>query len=284
MSKQVVGKNVVDTETGEILPLVYEVFQSDATADDKRMYSATSRTAHECTDPDQLADVIKYTTDMRGVKVASDLTWFKKENDYRVRTMKEKALISNTQYKLLKQLVDCVSFKNIILCKRSFLCAKLGIEDKHLARKLAQVSTWVQQHPCKKGFIKLFVAPLVAYKGRSAGIPSANNTFYKIDAETQQRALYEPFVGPPAPYTGPVFDMGKDFGQGATQYSRFGVYDSPEDLTPGDWWNKKPKKHENIDVGFEAWFANNIGADPSEYFKPVLEEWEPDYNSMPVYE
>lgn len=282
-----IGKHLVDLVTGEIITPVYEVVNTQASTDDKRFYSATVRTAHECTDPDQLSDVMKATVDQRGLKLKSDLTWFKKESDYRVRTLKEKALISTPQYKFMKQLVECISYKNIILCKRSFLCAKLGINESNLARKLKLVEEWVQQQECKKGFVKLFIAPMLGYKGRASGIPSANNTYYKLDKETQQRALYEPFVGPPAPYTGPVFDITAKY-SGTNNYevrgNGFTLFDSAEDFSPGEWWNKAPKKHEVIDIGFEAWFANNVGADPLDYFIPVQEVWEPDYSGMPVYE
>lgn len=281
-----IGGKLVDLVTGEIITPVYEAFSSVVNTADKRFYSATQRSAHECTDPDQLADVIKYTTDMRGVQVKSELTAFKKENDYAVRTLKKKAVITNVQYKFLKQLIDCVVFKNIILCKRSFLCAKLGIEDKNLARKLHTVSEFVQQHQCKKGFIKLFVAPSVAYKGRGKGIDSALSAFYKVDKQTQYNALYVPFVGPPAPYTGPVLNVSKNTATGTTQYGdsrNTDAFDSAEDFTPGEWWNKPAKKHEVIDVAFEAWFANNVGKDISEYFVPVLDSWVPDYNTIPEY-
>lgn len=282
------GKFLVDLVTGEVITPVYEVFSSVATTDDKRFYSATSRSAHECTDPDQLADVIKYTTDMRGVQVKSELTAFKKENDYAVRTLKKKAVITNAQYKFLKQLIDCVVFKNIILCKRSFLCAKLGIEDKNLARKLHTVSEFVQQHQCKKGFIKLFVAPSVAYKGRTGKpLESAFNTFYKADKQTQYNALYVPFVGPPAPYTGPELYVSKNTATGTTQYGdsrNTDAFDTAEDFSSGDWWDKPAKDKEVIDSDFEKWFANNVGADVSDYFKTVLDSWVPDYNSMPEYE
>lgn len=282
-----IGKHLVDLITGEVIKPEYEVFSSVVSAEDKKFYSATKRSAHECTDPEQLADVMKHTVDQRGLKVKSDLTWFKKESDYRVRTLKEKALITNPQYKFMKQLVECISYKNIILCKRSFLCAKLDINESNLARKLKLVEQWVQQHECKKGFVKLFIAPMLGYKGRASGVPSANNTYYKVDPQTQYNALYVPFVGPPAPYTGPVFDITSKY-SGTSNYevrgNGFTLFDSAEDFTPGEWWNKKPKKHEVIDIGFEAWFANNVGVDISEYNKPVLDSWVPDYNTMPEYE
>lgn len=262
------GSELVDLVTGEIINPVYEAFRSVANTDDKRMYSATVRSAHECTDPDQLADVMKYTTDQRGLKVKSDLTWFKKESDYRVRTLKEEAIITTPQYKFMKQLVECISYKNIILCKRSFLCAKLGIDERVLSRKLRLVESWVQQKDCKKGFIKLLVAPMLGYKGRGSGIKSSNLSYYVIDPQTQYNALYVPFFGPmPQPFVGVLeketftfrktvqFAMGKDF------------YDSPENISAGDWWDKEPKENEQIDVDFEKWFAHNIGADLSEYFK-----------------
>ena len=279
------GSKLVDLVTGEIIEPQYEVFESQATTDDKRMYSATVRAAHECTDPDQLADVMKYTVDQRGLKVKSELTWFKKESDYNVRTLKQEALITTPQYKFLKQLVECISFKNIILCKRSFLCAKLAITESNLQRKLKLVDQWVQQKECKKGFIKLLVAPLVGYKGRGGkSLDTAYTQYYKTDPQTQYNALYVPFVGPmPQPFVGVVdskpftfrntvqFMIGEDF------------IDSAEDFSPGDWWNKAPKKHEVIDVAFEAWFANNVGKDISEYYVPVLDSWVPDYNTMPEY-
>lgn len=278
-----IGKHLVDLVTGEIIQPEYEVFNSVVSAEDKRFYAATVRTAHECTDPDQLSDVMKHTVDQRGLKVKSDLTWFKKESDYRVRTLKEKALITNPQYKFMKQLVECISYKNIILCKRSFLCAKLGIDERVLSRKLRLVEEWVKQKDCKKGFIKLLIAPMLGYKGRASGLNSASSQYYEIDPQTQHNALYVPFVGPMPDYNGPVFELEYKF-KGATHYGNGDFIDSAEDFTPGDWWNKTAKKHENIDVGFEAWFANNVGADISEYFVPVLEVWEPDYSNMPEYE
>lgn len=277
MQYEVVGKFLVLVATGEIVEPTYEVVNTQASTDDKRFYSATSLTAHECVDPEQLADVMKHTVDQRGLQVKTDLTWLKKESDYGVRTLKNKPLISNPQYLFLKQLVECISYKNIILCKRSLLCKKLSIDEKHLVRKLKTVGSWVQQHPCRKGFIKLFVSPMVGYKGRASGIPSAYKTFYTVDKETQQRALYEPFVGPPAPYTGPVIDFTKP-SVGAKQYGddRLDFYDSAEDFTPGDWWDKPAKKKEVINVELEKWFAANVGKDISEFYKKeeeVLPLW-----------
>lgn len=256
MQYEFVGKHLVCLNTGEIVEPVYEVVNTQASTDDKRYYAATKLTAHECVDPEQLADVMKYTVDQRGLQVKSDLTWLKKESDYGVRTLKKKALISNPQYKLLKQLVECISYKNIILCKRSFLCKKLGIDEKVLSRKLKTVGSWVQQHDARKGYIKLFVSPLVGYKGRASGISSAYKTFYTVDKETQYNALYEPFVGPPAPYTGPVIDFTVPM-VGVKQYGddRLDFYDCAEDFTPGDWWDKPSKKFELIDVEYEKAFV-----------------------------
>ena len=62
------------------------------------------------------------------------------------------------------------------------------------------------------------------------------------------------------------------------------LFDSAEDFSPGEWWNKAPKKNEVIDIGFEAWFANNVGADVSDYFKEVIDNWVPDFDSMPEFE
>jgi len=281
-----IGAKLVDLVTGEIIEPQYEVFNSVANTDDKRMYSATVRSAHECTDPDQLADVMKYTTDLRGLKVKSDLTWFKKESDYLVRTLKQEALISTPQYKFMKQLVECITHSNIILCKRSFLCKKLDINESNLARKLKLVEAWVQQKDCKKGFIKLCVSPMLGYKGRGGKpLRVAYSTYYAVDPETQYNALYVPFVGPmPQPYVG-VLEKEEFTFRKTVQYKLGNeCYDSAEDLSPGEWWNKPAKKDEVIDVAFEAWFANNVGKDISEYFVPVLDSWLPDYNSMPEYE
>lgn len=251
------GKHLVDLSTGEIVSPVYEVVNTQASTDDKRYYSATNLTAHECVEPEQLADVMKHTVDQRGLKVKSELTDLKKESDFAVRTLKQKAQMTNPQYAFLKQLAECISYKNIILCKRSFLCKKLGIDEKHLVRKLKTVSTWVKQKECKPTFIKLFVCPMVGYKGRASGIPSAYNTFYNVDPETQYNALYVPFVGPPAPYTGPVIDIRVGEYSGASQYgdSRADFFDIAEDFSAGDWWDKPAKPHEIIDVQFEKAFV-----------------------------
>lgn len=276
MQYEFVGKHLVCVDTGEIVEPSYTLVNPSVSAEDKRYYSATKLTAHECVDSEQLADVMKHTVDQRGLKVLSELTELKKESDYGVRTLKKKATMSNPQYNFLKQLVECISYKNIILCKRSFLCKKLGILDNHLNRKLASVSTWVQQKEARKGYIKLFLQPMVAYKGRASGISSAYNAFYKIDPQTQYNALYVPFVGPMPAYTGPVIDFTKP-PVGATQFSdsRLDFFDSAEDFTPGDWWDKPAKKNEVIDVEFEKWFATNVGKDISEYKKQesVIPDW-----------
>jgi hypothetical protein len=256
MQYEFVGKHLVCLDTGEIVEPSYTVVNPSVSADDKRYYSATKLTAHDCVDTDQLADVMKHTVDQRGLKVLSELTELKKESDYGVRTLKKKATMSNPQYNFLKQLVECISYKNIILCKRSFLCKKLGIVDNHLNRKLASVSTWVQQKEARKGYIKLFVQPMVGYKGRSIGISSAYKAFYTVDPQTQYNALYEPFVGPPAPYTGPVIDFTVPM-VGVKQYGddRLDFFDSAEDFTPGDWWDKPAKKNEVIEVEYEKAFV-----------------------------
>lgn len=253
------GKHLVDLTTGEIINPVYEVVNTKPNTDDKRYYSATSITAHDCVDPEQLAEVMKHTVDQRGLKTKSDLVELKKQSDFAVRTLKQKAFMSNPQYKFLQQLVECISYKNIILCKRSFLCKKLGLDDKVLNRKLNTVSNWVKQQECRRGFIKLFVTPMVGYKGRASGIPSAYNTFYTVDPETQHNALYEPFVGPPAPYTGPVIDIRVGEYGGASQYgdSRADFFDIAEDFSAGDWWDKPPKLNEVIDVQFEKDFVKS---------------------------
>lgn len=253
------GSKLVDLVTGEIIAPEYEVFQSKASTDDKRMYSATQRCAHECTDPDELAELVKYTVDQRGLKVKSELTWFKKESDYLVRTLKEKPLITTPQYKFMKQLVECISYKNIILCKRSFLCAKLGINESNLARKLKLVEAWVQQKDCKKGFIKLCVSPMLGYKGRGGkALESAYNTYYAVDPETQYNALYVPFVGPmPAPPAVKVSNEVFEF-RGAVRYEdnrEQAANGDFEDFSPGDWWDKPAKPHEIIDVQFEKAFV-----------------------------
>lgn len=200
----VVGKWLVDDETGEIVTPVYEVVKPFVSASDKRFYMATARSAHECIDPEQLKDVMVHTVDGRGLETKSDLCQLKKESDYRVRTYKEKPMMSNPQYKLLQQLVPCITYKNIILCSRAELCEALGTHDKHLARKLKTVSTWVKQHPARKGYIRLFVHPWVGYRGRVAGISSAFNCFYAKDNESHRVEQYQPFCGPVAPYNGPI--------------------------------------------------------------------------------
>lgn len=204
MSIEVVGKHLVDLTTGEIINPVYEVVKTQASTDDKRYYSATARSPEECTDPEQLADFVSAVCDMRGIKLKTELVWFKKESDYAVRTLKEKALISNKQFEVLSSVVGCIAYKNIVLCKRSVLCKALGCEDKHLARKLASIEQWCEvRSDVKKGYVKVIITPFLAYKGRDYSKDSSFKTYYTADAETKYNALYVPFVGPVKPYTAP---------------------------------------------------------------------------------
>lgn len=196
MSLIVVGEWLVDSETGEIVDSAYEVFTSVASADDKRMYAATSRCAHECTDPEQLEDVMKYTCDMRGVQLVSHLDEMKKESDFRKMTFGEAATMNKSQYLFLKQLVPLVTYKNIILMDRLEFCKRVGMHPKHLARRLRTVETWVKRQECKRGYIKLFLHPWIAYKGRSRGLQSCYNTFYTIDRDEHIKMLLTPSYGP----------------------------------------------------------------------------------------
>lgn len=257
MGVVVVGSWLVDEDTGEILPPEYEVVNSQATTEERMFYLATKRTAHECTDLGELMDVMKATTDMRGVKIQSRLTEMKKESDYRVRTLGMKPMMSMPQYNLLKQLVPLVVFKNIILCKRSTLAKALGTHEKHLARKLKPVGVWVQTHKAKVGYIKLFVHPWVAYKGRAEGITSCYNTYYTADKEQQINFLCTPFYGPPKPYRDVEITDFKPRNK-AKQYHdsrNQDFYDSEENFSVGDWWDKPPAEYESIDREMEKAFA-----------------------------
>lgn len=198
MSIIIVDGLVVDSETGEVLTPEYEVVElTPPTTKEKKFYRDTATPPHECTDPEQLEAFRKAMCDMRGVKMQSSLTWFKKENDYNVRTKKHKSVISNTQYQKLRKLIKCVSYYNIILCERELLCKHLGVSNANLARTLATVSDWIQVHPAKVGFIKIFITPMFAYKGRG-GMRVANRVYYQKESVD----LTQPLPTYPTPDTG----------------------------------------------------------------------------------
>lgn len=258
----------VDQNTGEILPAPYEVCNPSTTAAEREHWRSTSITAHQAQDPEQLKQVMKHTVDMRGVKVKSLLTEMKKESDYLVRTHKQQSCMSNTQYQFLKKLVKLVVYKNIILLDRAEFCKAIGVQDKHLARKLKQVETWVKSVPCRRGFVKLLVHPMVAYLGRASGISSAYSAFYPCPtAEERKRIHTEPFFGPPKPYTD-VEITGFVPHNKANQYwdnRNTDFVDSTENLSSGPWWEKPPAENESVDAEMEQWWAEH-GGDISDYY------------------
>ncbi len=204
MNIEVVGNFLVNTDTGEILDPVYELVNTIVSTDDKRYYTITARNPYACREPAELKEFMKHTTDMRGVKVTSALVEWKKQNDFQVKTLKEKGFMSLSQYKVLEQIIGCLVYKNIVLCSKEELCKALGIEPKNLLSKLKTVSQWVKNDTdVKKGFVKLIISPMLGYKGPYNKQHTAYNSFYTIDKEVQQLTLYEPFVGPMQPYKEP---------------------------------------------------------------------------------
>lgn len=193
MKYEVVGKFLVDVVTGEIVEPTYTVSPvTKPTNEEKQFYRATSRAPEECTDPEQLKDFVKATQDMRGIKLQTNLVWFKKESDYGVVTLKQPPLITNPQYETLTKLVNAITYKNIILCKRSELAKTLGCLENHLTRKLRMVEDWIKIGEAKKGFIKIFVTPSLAWKGRDSNKDSAYKLFYAINREWQEQMLMQP--------------------------------------------------------------------------------------------
>lgn len=174
----VVGKFLVDAETGEIVEPVYTVGKITPTSkEDRKFYRDTSVSPLECTDPEQLKDFMRANCDMRGIRVKSELTWLKKENDYNVLTLGAKSMLTKTQYEGLKKLVKLVVYKNIIICTREEMCKALGVSNKHLSEKLALLEPYIKQMKAKKGFVKVVVQPLIAFKGRW-GFDEALQHFY----------------------------------------------------------------------------------------------------------
>lgn len=250
MSIELVGNYLVNTETGEIQTPIYEAVKPFVSAEEKRWYSATSRCAEECTDPDQLKDFVKATQDMRGITLVSAVTWLKKESDYNVRTLKQKPMLTNVQYKLLEKLVHCISYKNIILCKRSELAQKLDTTPDHLKRKLKTVAQWYREGEAKKGYIKLFVAPWLAYKGSYIKRDKSLDHYYTLpmvlECEEQEYAPIQVQWSRAAL---------KEFERLQEKYSS---------RSSAPWWWREPKTYilsngkeskEEYDVPYEMWFV-----------------------------
>lgn len=213
MSVVMEGQFFVCAETGEVINHTYEVVTSSASAEDKRFYSATSVCPNEARDKGQVLDFIKHTVDKRKLKTLNVVKEYKKESDFNVRTLKQKAFMSNPQYEVLNTLADCVVFKNIVLEEKKVLAAKLGVGVNNLDAKLNTVKQWVvQDREVRKGFIKLLINPDLVFRaehGRIKGMQQkALVEFHTVDKQTQYNALYVPFVGPIAPYNAPEWSVG----------------------------------------------------------------------------
>lgn len=209
MSIQFVGKHLVDLTTGEIINPVYEVVKTQASTDDKRYYSATAVCPNDAVDKGQVLDFIKHTVDKRKLKTVNKVKEYKKESDYGVRTLKQKAFMSNPQFEVLNTLSTLVVYKNIVLEEKKTLAEKLGVGVNNLDKKLKTVSAWVEvdKQNVRKGFIKLLINPSLVFRAEHGRIGSMTEKalveFHKVDPETQYNALYVPFVGPLQPYSAP---------------------------------------------------------------------------------
>lgn len=139
---------------------------------------------------------------------------YKKESDYAVRTLKQKAFMSNPQFEVLNLLAKLVVYKNIVLEEKKTLAVKLGVGINNLDAKLKTVSKWVQvdKENVRKGFIKLTINPNLVFRaehGRIKGmVQKALQAYHSADKETQYNALYVPFVGPVQPYKEPEWTKG----------------------------------------------------------------------------
>lgn len=260
MTIELVGNYLVNTETGEIQTPIYEAVKPFVSAEEKRWYSATARCAEECTDPEQLKDFVKATQDMRGITLVSAVTWLKKESDYNVRTLKQKPMLTNVQYKLLEKLVHCISYKNIILCKRTELAKKLDTTPDHLKRKLKTVSKWYREGEAKKGYIKLFVAPWLAYKGNYIKRDKSLDHYYTLpmvlECEEQEYAPIQVQWSRAAL---------KEFERLQEKYGS---------RSSAPWWWREPKTRilkdgkenkEQYDIPYEMWFAASYGTEDKEF-------------------
>lgn len=209
-----VGQFFVCPVTGEIVPHSYEVVNTQATADDKRFYSATSVCPDEARDKAQVLEFIGATVDKRKLKTVNKVKEYKKESDYAVRTLKQKAFMSNPQFEVLNVLAKLVVYKNIVLEEKKTLASKLGVGVNNLDAKLKTVSKWVavDKENVRKGFIKLLINPDLVFRaehGRIKGmVEKTLQSYHKVDAATQYNALYVPFVGPLAPYKEPEWSKG----------------------------------------------------------------------------
>lgn len=292
------GKFFVCAETGEVINHTYEQVNTVASAEDKRYYSATSVCPNEATDKGQIVDFIKHTVDKRKLKTLNVVKEYKKESDFNVRTLKQKAFMSNPQYEVLNVLADCVVFKNIVLEEKKTLASKLGVGVNNLDAKLKTVSQWVvQDKECKKGFIKLLINPDLVFRaehGRIKGMQQkALVEFHTVDKETQYNALYVPFVGPIAPYKAPEWSEGtktsldglqaklaakwatKVFDEEDIQFEVNYTISAYEQEFVNDYYNQNPNSKFHV---------SKVPQLVQEVVSIVLEDWEPDYNSMPEYE
>lgn len=261
MRYKIVDGMLIDYDTGEILQPEYDVVPTTISTDEKRFYAATKVPPEDCTDPEQLDAFVKATVDMRGIQIESALDWFKKESDFGVLTLRQKSMMTKPQYKIMKQLIQCIRYKNIILCSRSELCQSLGIRETNLKRTLSTIEQWIKIGEAKKGYIKIFISPHLAYKGRGYGKTSCFGHYYNsLDGVDQWDILLNPQPKQEPP---DISDWSK---QGLSEIDRIG----------------KPRKDkltddgEYIEGGFDVYVDSQKFKDQfydEEYERSFINEW-----------
>lgn len=185
-----VGNHLVNIQTGEIIEHSYDIEESKGVPyKEKRFFTDTAVSPEDATHPDQIKDFLKCLVDMRGIKLVSNLVWIKKESDYNVLTLKQRPILTATQYKVLQKLIKQIVYKNIILCSRAELSEALGVKENKLMRKLNIVQDWVQIKKADKGYIKVLIAPIVAFKGRYSDMQTSIKTYYSEHQPTNINGL-----------------------------------------------------------------------------------------------
>ena len=81
-----------------------------------------------------------------------------------------KSMLSAKQYHILNTIISNLSYRNFIICKTKDMATLLGVEQKHVKRKLKTCSAYLTLGKSKHGEIKVYVNPAYGYKHFSATI------------------------------------------------------------------------------------------------------------------
>lgn len=122
-----------------------------------------------CKNKDQLEDYMKHCVDGRRIAFSNDLKSYYEECVLFAHHNNESPYMKKPQYKIMKELIKLIRYQNIVLVTYDEMAKALDCHKKSINSKMKIVSDFIKREEdgLKRGMIKLYIHPSLAYKFES---------------------------------------------------------------------------------------------------------------------